>query len=561
MVSIEVQNFGGCSRAEIALERIALIAGHNAQGKSSICTAAGAALAREWQVRGIKKGDAGQLVRSGSGEAKATAADEDGSATVVWPGARVSTQGAPPQCSHVAAGLQNPAELPPMELAEILRRVMKADPSQADFLEALDGLLPTATADKVWSAIQRDGWDAAYQQADNRAKEAKGAWREYAREPYGSRKADGWQPEGWRDELADATESALDEAVVAAEKALEAAVAASALDGDARHRLQELSDSMPAKADQVQKTTATLRAARDDKERAQLKRQNIRESLGAGGHSCPHCGADVAIRNLPDGRVMLVPWDAGASKEEATANRDAADAADAELQAAHDAAVAAEVEYRQAVQEHKDAAEARQKILQSAGGEAGGSTDVDGARDRMQQARTDREMWRAWRGATQAAKRVDTYTALAGHLGVQGVRAEVMRRKLNELNADLREICTAAGWQVAEVGDGFTAYWNGRPLVMCSESERWRAAAALQIAIARRDGSPAVILDRADVLDGAGRSGLIKMLLKIGVPALVAMTANGPDKVPDLAAKGAGCTYWLEAGSLSAVGAGQEKAA
>lgn len=316
-------------------------------------------------------------------------------------------------------------------------------------------------------------------------------------------------------------------------------------------RLEELANQLPDRVAAVSQAAKALQNARAAAAEARKACQQVAEGLGDGGLSCPHCGAEVAIRRR-DGFTVLVPWNGKADKEAATAARAKAEAAQGEAEKRHEEMVRAEVALKQAEAAHKEAEAAFYELAKPASDAAG--ADVDGAREATQQARRDREMWRAWRGATQAAARVGVYTALAAQLGPDGIRAEVMRRKLNELNGELREICTAAGWQIAEVGDTFGIYYAGRPLAMCSESEQWRAAAALQVAIARREKSAAVILDRADVLDGGGRSGLLKMLLKLRMPALVAMTANAPDKVPDLAAKGAGCTYWVEAGSVAPVG-------
>ena len=43
--------------------------------------------------------------------------------------------------------------------------------------------------------------------------------------------------------------------------------------------------------------------------------------------------------------------------------------------------------------------------------------------------------------------------------------------------------------------------WDTRPVQLCSESEKWRAQAAIQLTLAAMTGSRAVVLDRADLLD------------------------------------------------------------
>ena len=64
---------------------------------------------------------------------------------------------------------------------------------------------------------------------------------------------------------------------------------------------------------------------------------------------------------------------------------------------------------------------------------------------------------------------------------------------------------------VTEEGQVSLGTGNGkRPALLCSESERWRAQASIQLTLAALTGSGAVVLDRGDILDEAGREGLRK---------------------------------------------------
>ena len=57
--------------------------------------------------------------------------------------------------------------------------------------------------------------------------------------------------------------------------------------------------------------------------------------------------------------------------------------------------------------------------------------------------------------------------------------------------------------------------WNGRPAQLCSESEKWRAQASMQLTLAALTGSRIVVLDRADLLDPVGREGLTKAVTRV----------------------------------------------
>ena len=71
---------------------------------------------------------------------------------------------------------------------------------------------------------------------------------------------------------------------------------------------------------------------------------------------------------------------------------------------------------------------------------------------------------------------------------------------------------------------------------LCSESEQWRAQAALQLTVAALDGSGLVVLDRADVLDEPNRKGLGAALDRVcgktGLTVVVCAT-GAPTFPPD----------------------------
>jgi predicted ATP-dependent endonuclease of OLD family len=64
MIAIELRDFRGCERASLRVDPIALVAGRNATGKSSIAQAIGAALAGEPLVlEGLAKASAARWSR------------------------------------------------------------------------------------------------------------------------------------------------------------------------------------------------------------------------------------------------------------------------------------------------------------------------------------------------------------------------------------------------------------------------------------------------------------------------------------------------------------------
>jgi predicted ATPase len=79
MISVRVRNFRGCAKAEIVCDPIALVAGHNTAGKSSLAMAVGAALVGTTRPLNIvSKKDAPALVMTGASEGLAELTAEGG---------------------------------------------------------------------------------------------------------------------------------------------------------------------------------------------------------------------------------------------------------------------------------------------------------------------------------------------------------------------------------------------------------------------------------------------------------------------------------------------------
>ena len=87
---------------------------------------------------------------------------------------------------------------------------------------------------------------------------------------------------------------------------------------------------------------------------------------------------------------------------------------------------------------------------------------------------------------------------------------------MRKLNGGLVVIASASGWPLTTVGEGTCAVFVGeRPVALCSESERWRANAAIQMTLGAITGSKAVVLDRGDILDASNRAGLVKAVQRV----------------------------------------------
>ena len=115
------------------------------------------------------------------------------------------------------------------------------------------------------------------------------------------------------------------------------------------------------------------------------------------------------------------------------------------------------------------------------------------------------------REATALNATVLHYSDIVRVIGPQGVRAQLLEGGHRKLNAGAAALTHAAGWPLVTVGGDSMVRVGIRPAPLCSESERWRAQAVLQVTLAALTKSPAVVIDRADLLDPAGYAGLVAM--------------------------------------------------
>src|SRR6185369_15567226 len=104
----EIRNFRGIASADLDIDKICLAAGPNEAGKTSTAQAVAAALTGEpMPIKGVSKASAGLLVRSGAANGSITLASQNGQTNIVYPSAKVKTEGVAPYASHFAAGIQS----------------------------------------------------------------------------------------------------------------------------------------------------------------------------------------------------------------------------------------------------------------------------------------------------------------------------------------------------------------------------------------------------------------------------------------------------------------------
>ena len=544
-MDISVKNYRGCELAEFSLAPVALVCGLNEAGKTSIAQAVSAALTRNAApIDGIAKNAAKQLLRDGTSRGNCRVGDDSGWAQANWPGASCSDEGNAPRASDVAVGMSSFVDLKTGDRASMLISLMDALPSRDRLGAALADVAGPDVVDKVWASIQADGWDAAHKRARTKGTELKGAWEAVAGEKWGKVKGEGWAPAGVD---VGASEAALSTTLQSAEAGLETAIRNQAASGARRKMLEDLvSEDLP----NIGSIATSVEAASAEFDRADAAAKALPHPDVGDSHTaeCPHCAGLLVVVGRSDVRAPGKGLD---------------DAENQRRQAAIESASKVRGEAQQKYQAYRDelaAAQRRAAEISRAKQEleampSGGVSEdeIATARLAVSDAKTALSGLQAALKASLYHKGILTNEALAGVLSADGLRREVLAEKLAEFNKQVALICVEAGWPVVAVGDDMSVTYGGRAYILLSASAQFRARVALQLVMAGMDGSDAVIVDAADILDRGGRNGLFKAIGKARIKALVCMTMNGPDEVPRIAKAGLGQSYWIGGSVLAAI--------
>lgn len=209
------------------------------------------------------------------------------------------------------------------------------------------------------------------------------------------------------------------------------------------------------------------------------------------------------------------------------------------------------------------AQQAQEKLKELGKAKAGEPTP---ASDDVRQAEANLEMWRAWVRARELHDQITKNEAIRALLEPDGLRRKKLAETLEVVTRDLAEICKTMRVPPVSISADMEVWMERRPYIILSGSEQWRARVAIQLEIARHDGSAMAVIDgRIGTHEGPGleilaheddRSAFLMALIDVGVPAMVVLALRdaGPDRLPDLAAHGFGASYWIEGRKAVPVG-------
>ena len=562
-----------------------LICGRNFQGKSSIADAVRLALCADLG-RVSMKNEAAFLIndKGESGGVEVTDADGDSyKVTITKSGTIKDSMKGKHRDTRLLYALdgQRFARLAEKDRRQFLASVLGLDMDHKAVLQNLHarGLEPDRL--KKIAPLLLSGFDAAAQDAKERASQARGAWKQTTGEVYGSEKAKTWAaaPVAFNaDELA-----AMQQALATVEASIETV--------QQNHgRLQALAEAAAAERQEV----ARLKPIADELVRRRAKHEHDAAELKT--WQAKVADAEVAAGTEPrQGLVhdlaratshLLAAWPV--DHDDKTAAADAAlKAYAAQYGALPTGDGQGDTELRERLpawretlrmltraaenaERYANEAQAAADRLASIAANPAPAVDADQLREateelqalkalRTTRAQAVQTMLAAQTAAGSvqlktetAAKHHDDVVAweeIAAALGPAGVQAEMLAAAMAPLNERLHQSTVDLEWPQVVVHSDMRITYGQRPYGLLSVSEAWRADAMLAEAIAYLSGLHLLLLDRMDELDGTGREQLMRWLNVLAETgevhtALVMATMKSlPSGLPETMA-----THWVENG-------------
>lgn len=560
LTSIQTSNFLGARAVDVALSKpVALFAGKNGAGKSSIQEAVRMALTGE-TVRVEHKKEYDQLLSDGA---------ESGFISVEWAGGEASVV-LPKGDRNLSGDNQLSGAIP--FVLDAQRFAKLSDNDRRAFLFGLIGvkLDGASVKDKLLARgcdakkvemtapMLRAGFDAAHKEAQAKARDAKSSWRTITGETYGEKKAEGWKAEAPAFDPAEEAAAAkavaeLDAFIDGANRTLGSLQNAAAGVAGRAAKIADLTD----KAGKVARIQEKL--ARDEAELAEWEQKVAETRAKAGVASADptspgqfllrglasvtsdflalSCEFDNvkwppellnrAATHLADYKALHGdPAEAGAADPEAVENLPRYEKALTLLKSAvnngkrdlTEAQAAAET-LKQLEQEATDAPsegaimEAKSKVETLKNDRKGAQTRLDEVRATMRKAA---EADGKTKKAAEYHADVQAWDKIADALAADGIPGELLAEALNPINDRLQGNANCAEWEPVTILADMSITYGSRDYTLISESEKWRVDAMIAEAVSHLSGVKLLVLDRFDVLDLKGREDLLYWLDGMG---------------------------------------------
>ncbi len=571
ITSIQTSNFLGARAVDVKLDKpVALFAGKNGAGKSSLQEAVRMAITGETVRVGLKK-DFGALVSEGQESGFVEVLTEnDGAYSMVLPSGKGTCLASESALPYVLDA-QRFARLDPNDRRAFLFGLMGLKTDGQAVRERLLAKGCDAVKIETVAPFLRAGFDAAQKEAQGRARECKAQWKTTTGgEAYGSNKAASWmaaKPEVKTDDLAQARAD-----LVTVENEIEAETKRlGELQGRARQvaaqqakleGLRQQAGMYARIADKLARDEGSLKEL-EEKVEATRAKAGMKPEQNTAPHPCPHCGGLLLIQ---DGQVEQ--W-----HEETLPHYDPEAAAQLpEYERALKLMQNAVANGKRDLEAADTAARMLKELEDAAGETEGDDTDIGALEQRIAAIKHHRAnhqaairlLEEAERRAAEADEKtakaaalhqdVQAWEAIADALAPDGIPGEMLSEALGPINKALLDSCTLSEWGLTVVHPDMCITYGDRNYSLISESEKWRADAMIAEAIAHLSGVRLLVLDRFDVLDLKGREDLLYWLDELAATGAIdtalifgtlkALPAGLPETVD---------AFWIEDGVVGQI--------
>lgn len=561
---ITAQNFIGARDIDVVLDRpVAIFAGCNGAGKSSLQEAVRMALVGESVRIGLKK-DYAQLVSQGADSGFAEVETDKGTCSIVLPGGKGTHGGG--DALRFVLDAQRFARLEPNERRAFLFGLTGIGINAKDIAERMAARGCDDGKASSIAAFLRAGFDAAQKEAQTKARECKAAWKSTANgETYGSQKAATWAAVKPDVDMATLETARADLRAMEAEIETET-TRLGELQGRAKHAVSQSArlNGLRQQAGAIERVKIKLEkdAAECAEWETKVTNAQSKSVYYEAHYECPDCGSLLQIKNtrlvkytppdkaehadavlnLPEyERALNLLRNAVANGKRDLAQCEAAAQALAEVETAVCAAPPSD---------EIDALSARIAALKHT--RANQQTAIRLLEDAERAARDADEKTR--RAAALHAD-VQQWEAIADALAPDGIPGEMLTEALGPINNRLLSSSGIAEWGRVVIHSDMRVTAELRDYNLLSESEKWRADAMIAEAISHLSGIKLLVLDRFDVLDVKGRSDLVCWLDAIAArneidTALIFGTLKAApyeDALPQTFS-----AYWIENGTIKA---------
>lgn len=546
-MKVDILNFRKIQHAAIDIDRVSIIGGLNEQGKTSIAQAISSALTGQLPFK-LTKAELKNIIRTGTEEGSVNITIGEHTMKKFYPDG--SQTGAAFNASVIACGGVRFGNLPEKERAKIIIEALKALPTKKELEIATGGSVPI---DPLWQSIEDFGWDVIASKYSEKAKTIKGQWAEVAGEAWGSKKGASWRPEGFDESVSALTREAIVKTIETHKTIYEEALKSAAID---EAKLEELK----AFAAEIPEITQNYKEIKAERELivAQIadivkQRNNMPSTIPDDvAHDCPHCAGKIRISVHHGKKSMRLEKFVEASEKQLDVDKDRMEAAALSGHEENRRSALSAIEKKIALiaEKGKKAREAEKTLKAQETSENGVSEEdikiyaATVAKWNLNLAHYDKVT-----RAHALNADISTHLGIAEQLGADGIRKSKLLQVLGAFNNGvLKALARDFGLEKSvSINDSMNVVYGDFEYRYSSESAKYRMDIIIQLALAKIENSPVVVIDGADIIVGKDRGGLIKMLFKSGLNCLVLMALKEASNMPDISKQG-GKTYWIENG-------------